>query len=141
MPKKGTKFTAEHKANIAAARRGTHHSDETKKKISNSLNQPEMIKRLHDANRLKYLPQHVLESISAVHRGAKLTDEHKLHLSQGSSHGYIKLSIDGKQYNSIAEASRELGIRYHVFVRIVKFNPEELEEFGHHLDWIKQQGE
>lgn len=125
MPRvKGFHHSEETKAKISAALKGTHLSEETKAKISKTT-------------RRKYQPKSGVEIRASQKRGAKLTEKHKLHLSQSSHHEFIKLSIDGKAYHSIAEAARELDIRYHIMVRIVKFNPEELEEFGHHLDWIE----
>ena len=129
MPRaEGFHHSEETKAKISAALKGKHISEETKANISKT-------------SRRKYQPKSGVEIRAAQKRGAKLTEAHKLHLSQSSHHGFIKLAIDGKVYDSIAEAARELGIRYHIMVRIVKFNPEELDELGHHLDWIKQQGE
>ena len=122
--------------------KGFHHSEETKTKISTALKgkhiSEETKAKISKTTRRKYKSKSGVEIRAAQKRGAKLTEEHKLHLSQSSRHGFIKLSIDGKAYDSIAEASRELGIRYHILVRIVNYSPEELEELGHHLDWIEQ---
>lgn len=116
--------------------KGRPLSEEKKQKIRESHNTPENWMKHHNVKKRIYLTEEHKAAISASVKGIPQTEEHKRKVL--ANRNRWRLSIDGKVYDSIAEAARELSIRYHVLVRIVKYFPEELEEIGHHLDWIEE---
>ena len=116
--------------------KGSHLTEEHKQKISESHKKPENWIIHHDVRKRIYLTEEQKAAISASVKGIPQTDEHKQKVL--ANRNRWRLSIDDKVYESIAEAARDLDIRYHVLVRIVKHYPQELEEIGHHLDWIEE---
>ncbi len=100
---------------VAGSTLGYHHTEETKKKISESM------------IGVKKSKEHA-EHIKNAQKGKKLTEEHKAKLSEAAKHRksmshHAVINIDGVVYNSIKEASKITGVKYNTIQKRLK-NPK-----------------
>nr|UVX74785.1 MAG: GIY-YIG catalytic domain protein [Bacteriophage sp.] len=99
---------------VAGSNLGYHHTEETKKKISESTTG---VKKSDEH------AKHIREGQS----GRVLTEEHKAKLSEAAKHrkspsNHAIISIDGVIYNSLKEASEATGVKYNTIQKRLK-NP------------------
>lgn len=99
---------------VAGSNLGYHHTDETKRKISESTT---------GVKKSEEHAKHIREGQS----GRVLTEEHKAKLSEAAKHrkspsNHAIISIDGVIYNSLKEASEATGIKYNTIQKRLK-NP------------------
>ena len=99
---------------VAGSNLGYHHTDKTKKKISESTTG---VKKSDEH------AKHIREGQS----GRVLTEEHKAKLSEAAKHrkspsNHAIISIDGVLYNSLKEASEATGVKYNTIQKRLK-NP------------------
>lgn len=99
---------------VAGSNLGYHHTEETKKKISESTTG---VKKSDEH------AKHIREGQS----GRVLTEEHKAKLSEAAKHrkspsNHAIISIDGIIYNSLKEASEATGVKYNTIQKRLK-NP------------------
>lgn len=99
---------------VAGSNLGYHHTEETKKKISEST------------TRVKKSEEHA-KHIREGQSGRVLTEEHKAKLSEAAKHrkspsNHAIISIDGVIYNSLKEASEATGVKYNTIQKRLK-NP------------------
>lgn len=99
---------------VAGSNLGYHHTEETKKKISESTT---------GVKKSEEHAKHIREGQS----GRVLTEEHKAKLSEAARHrkspsNHAIISIDGVIYNSLKEASEATGVKYNTIQKRLK-NP------------------
>lgn len=99
---------------VAGSNLGYHHTEETKKKISESTT---------GVKKSEEHAKHIREGQS----GRVLTEEHKAKLSEAAKHrkspsNHAIISIDGVIYNSLKEASEATGVKYNTIQKRLK-NP------------------
>lgn len=99
---------------VAGSNLGYHHTEETKKKISESTT---------GVKKSEEHAKHIREGQS----GRALTEEHKAKLSEAAKHrkspsNHAIISIDGVIYNSLKEASEATGVKYNTIQKRLK-NP------------------
>lgn len=99
---------------VAGSNLGYHHTEETKKKISESTT---------GVKKSEEHAKHIREGQS----GRVLTEEHKAKLSEEAKHrkspsNHAIISIDGVIYNSLKEASEATGVKYNTIQKRLK-NP------------------
>lgn len=99
---------------VAGSNLGYHHTDETKRKISESTT---------GVKKSEEHAKHIREGQS----GRVLTEEHKAKLSEAAKHrkspsNHAIISIDGVIYNSLKEASEATGVKYNTIQKRLK-NP------------------
>lgn len=99
---------------VAGSNLGYHHTEETKKKISESTT---------GVKKSEEHAKHIREGQS----GRVLTEEHKAKLSEAAMHrkspsNHAIISIDGVIYNSLKEASEATGVKYNTIQKRLK-NP------------------
>ena len=99
---------------VAGSNLGYHHTEETKKKISEST------------TGVKKSEEHA-KHIRGGQSGRVLTEEHKAKLSEAAKHrkspsNHAIISIDGVIYNSLKEASEATGVKYNTIQKRLK-NP------------------
>ena len=113
-PRKGSHLTEEHKQKIREFRRG-----QPSPSYGHTWDMPEERKQI----------------ISKKLSGRKQSEETKFNIAK-NQHLPYKLIIDGKQYTSIADASRQLNIPYGR-LRILIKRPQQLkEQWGHTIEYI-----
>lgn len=100
---------------VAGSTLGYHHTEETKKKISETM------------TGVKKSEEHA-KHIREAQKGRKLTEEHKAKLSKAAKHRktmshHTIISIDGVIYNSLKEASEITGVKYNTIQKRLK-NPK-----------------
>lgn len=99
---------------VAGSNLGYRHTEETKKKISESTT---------GVKKSEEHAKHIREGQS----GRVLTEEHKAKLSEAARHrkspsNHAIISIDGVIYNSLKEASEATGVKYNTIQKRLK-NP------------------
>ena len=99
---------------VAGSNLGYRHTEETKKKISESTT---------GVKKSEEHAKHIREGQS----GRVLTEEHKAKLSEAAKHrkspsNHAIISIDGVIYNSLKEASEATGVKYNTIQKRLK-NP------------------
>ena len=99
---------------VAGSNLGYHHTEETKKKISESTT---------GVKKSEEHAKHIREGQS----GRVRTEEHKAKLSEAAKHrkspsNHAIISIDGVIYNSLKEASEATGVKYNTIQKRLK-NP------------------
>lgn len=99
---------------VAGSNLGYHHTEETKKKISESTT---------GVKKSEEHAKHIREGQS----DRVLTEEHKAKLSEAARHrkspsNHAIISIDGVIYNSLKEASEATGVKYNTIQKRLK-NP------------------
>lgn len=99
---------------VAGSNLGYHHTEETKKKISESTT---------GVKKSEEHAKHIREGQS----DRVLTEEHKAKLSEAAKHrkspsNHAIISIDGVIYNSLKEASEATGVKYNTIQKRLK-NP------------------
>lgn len=110
---------------VAGSSLGYRHTEETKKKISQSTT---------GVKKSEEHAKHIREGQS----GRVLTEEHKAKLSEAAKHrkspsNHAIISIDGVIYNSLKEASEATGVKYNTIQKRLKnpnFNNYYYVKFG-----------
>lgn len=151
----GLKHTEAAKAKISEALKGREIPDEVRLKISNSnkgkVRSAEARKHISDGKKGKphtkphkkgytfswNVSDERRKEVADTYKGRKYTDESRLKMVK-NHHIRYKLIIDGKQYDSIMEASRQLDIPYNRMRVLVK-RPQQLKElFGIEITYIDE---
>lgn len=134
---KGHVIPEEVRLKISQAKKGKKLSEEARQHISEG-------KKGKPINRTKRgytfswnISDERRKEVADIYKGRKYTDESKLKMVQ-NHHNPYRVIIDGKEYNSLMEASRMLGLKY-TYLRAHKKNPEKLKElFGIELNYIDE---
>lgn len=150
----GLKHTEESKKKMSDALKGREIPEEVRLKISNSnkgkVRSEEARKHISEGKKGKPHKPHKggytfswnvsderREEISNTYKGRKYTDESKLKMVQNHHLPYY-IIIDGKEYASLLEASRLLGIKYS-YLRAHKKDSKKLKElFGIEVEYIDE---
>ena len=148
----GLKHTEESRKKMSDALKGHETSEETRAKISNAnkgkVRSEESRQHISDGkkgkpiNRTKRgytfswnVSDERRQEIADTYKGRKYTDESKLKMVQ-NHHNPYRVIIDGKEYNSLMEASRLLNIKYS-YLRAHKNDSKKLKElFGINIEYI-----
>lgn len=105
-------------------KKGTHHTIESKFKIS-------------AAQRGKKLTTEHKAKVSATQRGKKNSEETKQLMSKNASRNN-RCCINGKVYDSVAEAAESLNLPYRGLCSVVLHYPEKAYIYGIVLDWVEK---
>lgn len=150
----GFRHSEESKAKMSNAHKGRTVSEETRAKLSQSLSglkrSEESRKNIsigklgkpHKTHKKGYIFEWTVseerrKEISESFKGRVYTDEAKLKMSQ-HHHNPYRVVVDGKEYNSMLEASKILNIPYRRFTMLCKHPDIMQEQFGHTLNYIDE---
>lgn len=105
-------------------KKGSHISEFHREKIS-------------AAQRGKKLTAEHKAKISATQKGKTITDDTKLLMSRNASRNN-RCSINGKVYDSVAEAAEDLNLPYRGLCSVVLHHPERADIYNIVIDWVEQ---
>lgn len=133
---KGHVIPEEVRLKISQANKGKVRTEEQKKRLSEAKLGVKHSKPHKKGNMWEWtVSEERRKEISNIYKGRKYTDESRLKMAK-NHHVSYKLVVDGKEYNSMLEASKILNISYRRFTWLCKHPDIMQEKFGHTLNYI-----
>lgn len=150
----GFRHSEESKKKMSDALKGHETSEETRTKISQSnkgkVRSEESRQHISEGKKGKPHKPHKKgytftwnvsderrKEVADTYRGRRYTDESKSKMSK-NHHSAYNIIVDGKEYRSIMEAAKQLGIPYNRMRVLVK-RPQQLKDlFGHEITYIDE---